>query len=135
MDPLEARSKESSNLGVITFPDCDEKIKFYEKLNSSNAIDTTKYHFFDNQTFAERIRDKRLGFIKHCMMETGKYDDTEVKILWRKQMVTLRQKKVAWYENDQIQMTKAATNVEQKVEEALRKWIAKRSKDPETDSD
>ena len=64
----------------------------------------------------------------------GEYDESDVKIRWRKHMVTLRDKKVAWYDDEnQIKMTKAARKFEKKSEGALQKWITKRRKDPETD--
>ena len=95
--------------------------------------------FFDNLTFPERVRDKRLGLIKHHMLALEEFKDVDIQIKWRKKMVTMKsggkERKIAWYENDEIKMTAAAGKVEHVVNQSLKKWVAKRSNDPETDSD
>jgi len=128
-------SKGTGSLGVLTFPSVGKKIDFYKAVQQCNDIND-KYRFFDNLTFPERIRDKRLGLLRHHMISNDKYTEADVRVRWRKHMVTLKDKKIAWYDhNDEFQMTKAAKQFEKEVETSLKKWIAKRSSDPETDSE
>ena len=122
------------SLGMLEFPTVGSKISFYKKLQQQS--DHGQLSFFDNLTFPERVREKRLGLIKHFMAASGDHADNDVKIVWPKKLVTLKGRKVAWYENEEIKMTQAARKHEQEVQQALKEWIGKRSGgDPETDSD
>eukprot|EP00973_Karenia_brevis_P059817 8326325-Karenia_brevis.AAC.1 len=80
---------------MITFPDKKTKIDFYKKpsQNPGKIGEDSFMRFEDNKTFNERVDDKRLGYIKHYMVNTAKYSESDVKILWPKMMVTLRGKK------------------------------------------
>ena len=132
---MDALNNKEGNLGVITFPHVAAKKDFYRKMQRCSELDE-KYNFFDNLTFPERIRNKRLGYIEHHMISHDDYAEGDVKVIWDKNMVTLRSKKIAWYNDDnEIQMTTAAKFFEKEVEHSLTLWIAKRSNDPETDGD
>lgn len=124
------------SLGTLTFQLFGDKIKFYKPLKQQHH-DYEQLTFFDNLTFQERIQEKRLGLIKHFMIKSNDHKTDDIQILWRKQIVTLNNNKVAWYDtSNQINMTRAARKHQDEVENALKEWISKRSQeDPATDSD
>ena len=122
------------SLGMLTFQSAEKKISFYKKLKDTAVNE--EYTFFDNQTLEERTRDKRLGLLKHIMLESGEFEDTDVKIRWRQKMLVLREKKVAWYDADDVfRMTKRVKQFECDLNESLEKWVKKKKREPETDSD
>ena len=124
------------SLGTLTFPTVNDKINFYKKLNQQNEHGQ-ELSFFNNLTFSERTREKHLGLVKHFMMRSGDYSAGDVKIVWPRKLVTLKGRKVAWFNDSQeMQMTKAAKQHDAEIKAALKEWVDKRSrKDPETDSD
>ena len=130
-------TERNGSLGTLTFQVFSDKIKCYKLLRQQQHNDYEQLSFFDNLTFQERILEKRLGLLKHFMLKTNEHDADDVKVIWRKQIVTLRNRKIAWYdEANQIQMTKAAKKHQDEVENALEEWIRKRSHDdPATDSE
>ena len=69
------------------------------------------------------------------MTSSEHYELDDIKVIWPKQMVTLHGKKVAWYSEEEFRMTKAARHFGGQLEIDLKKWIAKRSSDPETNND
>ena len=51
------------------------------------------------------------------MISHDDYAEVDVKVIWNKNMVTLRNKKIAWYNDDnEIQMTAAAKKFEKDAE-------------------
>ena len=51
------------------------------------------------------------------MQASGKYNPGEVQIIWRKKIVTLKQRKVVWYDDaDEVCLTSAAKAVESEVD-------------------
>ena len=51
-------------------------------------------------------------------------------------MVVLREKTIAWYDSDDVfRMTKRLQKFEHDLKESLEKWVKKKKKEPETDSD
>lgn len=125
-------------IGIVTFPNKAAKISFYKKTQKTPGVITgdKTMTFTDNKTLEERIRDKRLGYVKHFLIEKVGKSSEDVRILWPKLIVTVNHKKVAWYDDDnEMQMTKIAKAVKEDVDKAMEKWIEKRSKEPATDSD
>ena len=81
------------------------------------------------------MRDKRLGLLKHCILESKKYTAGDVRILWRQKMVAHKGKKVGWYDGEVFKTATIAKEFQAEVEQLLESWIAKRRQDPETDTE
>ena len=79
--------------------------------------------------------EKKLGYIKYHLGETGKHELKNIKILRSKHMVTLNDKKVAWLLDGEWHYTKVVKDIQKQIDEALELWVSKRYKEPETDSD
>ena len=123
-----------SKLAMITFPTVPAKIDFYKKAKDHADV-PTDVHFFNNRSFEERIADKKLGLLKHLMVESKKFQDGQVKIIWNQRVVALGNKRVAWFEGEQFVASKSAKEFLTEMEKLLKEWIDKRSTHLETDSE
>ena len=92
-------------------------------------------HFFNNRTFEERVADKKLGLIKHLMVSSGRFPTGQVKILWPQRIVVLGNKRVAWFEGEQLVTSKSSRFFETEMQTRLKSWIEKRTPDLENESE
>ena len=114
-----------------------DKIEFYKAVRACTDKSKLGDLFFrNNLTTEEREKEKRLGYAKNHIINDGGEDDGDVKILWRSYMVTVKGKKVAWYDDEgEWHVKTAAKKVEAKIDESMKKWRSKIYPEPVTDSD
>ena len=48
--------------------------------------------------------------------------EEDINTLWKKKMIEVNQKKVAWFDKGEWKTTATARQVEREVEEAIQKW-------------
>ena len=119
---------------MITFPSIPAKINFYK--NAEDHVDVPDgVHFFNNRSFEERVADKKLGLMKHLMVESKKFPEGQVKIIWNQRAVALGSKRVAWFEGDKFVTSKSAKQFVTQMETILKGWIGKRSRELDAESE
>ena len=92
--------------------------------------------FTHKLSWSDRVIEKKLGFIKHHLMDHFQKGVKDVKINWRRRDIEMGNKKVAAYENDSWSFHKSAKIVEPKVNESMAKWLSERdSAAPPSESD
>ena len=126
-----------AKVGMITFKSIADKIDFYKKVrNNPNKSIVGDLFFRNNLTRDERAKEKKLGYTKHHITHDGGELEDDVKILWRKDMVTVRGKKVAWFDEEgNWNVRTVAKRVEANIEESMNGWWKKIAPEPVTDSD
>eukprot|EP00959_Pyramimonas_sp_CCMP1952_P028183 591559-Pyramimonas_sp.AAC.1 len=131
-------------MGVMEFPTVTAKVNFWKKARSALSTDENafgKIFFRNNLTMEEREREKRLGYTKHYLTEHAEHSHQEIKIIWTKSMVVLKdglgkERKIAWYDEEgNWHTTTTGKVVKKEVEEAMEKWRKKVRPEPETESE
>ncbi|CAK0899675.1 unnamed protein product [Prorocentrum cordatum] len=128
---------EEAKMGVITFRNIHDKIEFYKAARACTDKSMPGGMFFRNSLATEeREKEKRLRRTKHHIINDGGGDDGDAKILWRRDMVTVKGEKVAWYDEEgEWHVKTVAKKVEANIDESMKKWRSKTDPEPVTDID
>ena len=84
---------------------------------------------------------EKAGVMKHHLSERASCKDIAVKIIWPRTMTVTRdgqgkERKVAWHDEEgERHATATGKAVEKVVEDSMRKWLAKVSPEPATESE
>ena len=73
--------------------------------------------------------------MKHLMVESKKFPEGQVKIIWNQRVVALGGKRVAWFEGDKFVTSKSAKQFVTQMETILKGWIGKRSRELDAESE
>ena len=83
--------------------------------------------FKSNDPIDKQITDKTLGFVKYHLYETKGHALTNIKIKWRKNLVELQGKRVAWIsDSGEMKYDETVLDIKMVVETSLREWMEKR---------
>eukprot|EP00959_Pyramimonas_sp_CCMP1952_P337969 7077556-Pyramimonas_sp.AAC.1 len=97
-----------TKMGMMEFPSVQAKIAFWKKAQDALNKDEHAFgqiFFRNNLTKEERDHEKRLGYTKYYLQKHSEYTHRNIKIIWSKKMVVLRdssgkERKVAWYDGE-----------------------------------
>ena len=122
---------------MIEFRSEAAKKGFYKELKgcNNNKLQNGKVmKFKNNMTLRERIRDTRLGQIKHRLMNTTGIDATQIKIDWQEHKIKYKLKVIFHIDVDgKTHYDDEGTLVKTDVEHFMKEWCQRREVQEEGD--
>ena len=101
---------------------------FFEKIKTADKqTEGIELWFGNNRSFDERKRDKRLGIVKHVLIENKGFDAKHVRIDWDRGFVKVRGTKMASVSDTaDCDLANEVQDIKPKVDELMKAWLAKR---------
>ena len=117
-----------AKIGVIQFRSKPAKIGFFKKINNEvwRLPNGKPMSVTNNDTFTQRMHDKRLGFIKYHLNDKVKTPLNDIKIVRKQAIVKIGTRVVAKPDDKgDTTLLGEALEVQHEVEESMKAWCSK----------